>query len=199
MKLTTGAIRALAKGAKMGNEDINAVDNDGTELMAGQVQCEDDKFMRKLMDLDEFQPVLRVTKMDWLGNWGGSVPTIRWYVTDRDEEDDDDDYDDKREDDMVMFISHRTFPIAKNFFKKWGDNKRGKLGVGRRFVLLDYTTVFQTKDKFHDKDEPVIMVERIRCEPKAKIQGNMLNWLRRNKTADELKYKVCAEREISKK
>lgn len=197
MKLTSGALRALARGAKIGSEDINAVDDDGTELMAGQVQCEDDKFMRNLMDLDEFQPVLRVTKMDWLGNWGG-LPTIRWYVTDRDEEDDDDD-EENREEDMVMFISHRTFPIANNFFKKWGDSKRGKLGVGRRFVLVDYTTVFQTKDKFHDKDEAVIMVERIRCEPRAKIQGNMLNWLRRNKTEEELKYKVCAEREKSKK
>ena len=89
-----------------------------------------------------------------------------------------------------MFISHRTMDIAKDFFKKWGDSKRGKLGVGRRFMLIDYTTVFEHKDKFHDKDGPVIRVERVRCEPRKKIQGNMLNWLRRNKTEEQLKHKV---------
>ena len=138
--------------------------------------------MREMMDLDEYQPVLRVTKMDWLGNWG-RVPTIRWYVTDRDEEDDD--VDEQVGGEMVMFISHRTFSIARNFFKKWGDNKTGKLGVGKRFMLVDYTTVFEPKNKFHDKDEPVLLVERIRCEPKPKIQGSMLAWLRRNKPTNK--------------
>lgn len=183
MKLTKGAIKALELGAKKGDEDINAVAEDGKELMAGQVCCEDDRQLREIMDLDEFQPVLRVTRMEWLGNWG-CVPTIRWHVTDRDEEDDEDNEDNDKEQaegDMVMFISHRSFDIAKNFFKKWGDNKKGKLGVGKRFMLVDYTTVFEHKNKFHDKDEPVIMVERIRCEPKPKIQGSMLAWLRRNK------------------
>ena len=188
MKLTKGAIKALARGAEKGDGDINAIAEDGKELMAGQVCCEDDRQLREIMDLDEYQPVLRVTKMDWLGNWG-CVPTIRWYVTDRDEEDDDDD-DEQAGGEMVMFISHRSFSIAKNFFKKWGDNKKGKLGVGKRFVLVDYTTVFEPKDKFHDKDEPVIRVERIRCEPKSHRQSSMLAWLRKNKTEKELAYKV---------
>ena len=187
MKLTKGAIAALKLGAAKGDGDINAVLADGKELMAGQVCCEDDKEMREMMDLDEYQPWLRVTRMEWLGFWG-CVPTIRWHVTDRDEEDDDDDKE--TEDEMVMFISHRTFDIAKNFFKKWGDTKRGKLGVGKRFMLVDYTTVFEPRNKFHDKDEAVIMVERIRCEPNPKRQTSMLAWLRRNKTEAELEYKV---------
>ena len=178
MKITKGAIKALKLGAGKGDEDINAVAEDGKEFMAGQVCCEDDEQLREIMDLEEYQPVLRVTSMDWLGNWG-CVPTIRWHVTDRDEEDDEDGEEEAQE--MVMFISHRSFKIAKSFFKKWGDSKKGKLGVGARFVLVDYTTVFEPKNKFHDKDEAVIMVERIRCEPKPKKQSSMLAWLRRNK------------------
>lgn len=184
MKLTTGAIKALGLGAKKGNEDINAVLEDGAELMAGQVCCEDDQELREMMDLDEYQPVLRVTRVDWLGFWG-CVPTIRWYVTDREEDD-----DDKEPEEMVMLISHRSFKIARSFFKKWGDPKKGKLGVGARFMLVDYTTVFESKGKFHDKDEPVLMVERVRCEPKPRRQTSMLAWLRRNKTEAELEYKV---------
>ena len=157
--------------------------------MAGQVCCEDDAHLREIMDLDEYQPVLRVTKIEWLGFWG-CVPTIKWHVTDRDEEDDEDEDEGDAGGDMVMFISHRNMKIAKNFFKKWGDPKRGKLGVGARFMLVDYTTVFEPKDKFHDKDEPVLRVERIRCEPKSHRQTSMLAWLRRNKTERELEYKV---------
>ena len=192
MKLTSGAIKALARGAGKGDEDVNAVTEDGKELMAGQVCCEDDEELREMMDLDEYQPVLRVTKMEWLGFWG-CVPTIKWHVTDRDEEDDGDDDEEDGGDgdtDMVMFTSHRSFKIAKNFFKKWGDPKRGKLGVGARFMLVDYTTAFEPKDKFHDKDGPVLRVERIRCEPKTHRQSSMLAWLRRNKMEKELEFKV---------
>ena len=51
MKLTKGAIRALAQGARKGDEDINAVLADGREMMAGQVCCEDDSELREIMDL----------------------------------------------------------------------------------------------------------------------------------------------------
>ena len=60
---------------------------------------------------------------------------------------------------------------------------------GSRFMLVDYTTRIEPKDKFNEKGGPVLRVERIRCEPKKHRQSSMLAWLRRNKTDSELEYK----------
>ena len=140
----------------------------GEERWAGQIVWKDDKALRIGMAHTECRPVLQVVKKEWLGNWG-IVPTIRYHVTDKEE----------GGQEMIMFTSHRTFDIAKYFAKKWGDNR---LGVGRKFQLVDYTTGISQKSKFMPKTGPVIRVERIRCEPKPQHQTKLLAFLRKNET-----------------
>ena len=172
MKLTEGAIKALGRGGVKNDQEINAVTDDGTEWEAAQVIWKEDDKMRKAMasETPEYKPVLQVEERIWLGFWG-VVPTIKFIVTDG-------------EDRMVMLTSHRTFAIAKSFMRRWGDGSKGKLGVGSRFQLLDYTTTWETKGKNHDKDEACIMVETVKVEPKPKKpkhQTKMLSFLRKNR------------------
>ena len=158
MQLTSGAIKALIRGAEKGDQEINAVTEDGVEWDAPQIVWEDD-YMRKAMEQPEYNPVLEVTKREWLGFWS-IIPTIRYTVTDSED----------KEDEMVMFISHRTYKLAKSFMRKWGDGK-GKLGVGSRFRLMDYTTTVEVDNHFvNHKDTPCIKVESVRCEPNSTRQ-----------------------------
>lgn len=171
MKLTEGAVKALRRGAVKNDLEINAVTDDGTEWEAGQVIYKDDPKLRKAMksETPEYNPVLQVEERLWLGFWG-VVPTIKFVVTDG-------------EDKIVMYASHRTFAIAKSFMRRWGDGGKGKLGVGMRFQLLDYTTQWEKKGRNHDEDEACIMVETVRAEPKPgkpKMQTKMLSFLRKN-------------------
>jgi hypothetical protein len=165
MRLTKGAIEALTQGAWVEDEEVTAV-VDGEERWAGQIVWKDDKATRIGMAHTEYRPVLRVVKKEWLGNWG-IAPTIKFHVTDDEEEGEE----------MVMIASHRTFDIAKYFAKKWGDNR---LGVGRRFQLVDYTTRVCQAGKLMAEAGPIICAERIRCEPKSQHQTKLLSFLRKN-------------------
>ena len=168
MQLTPGAIKALVAGAKASDPDINAIDASGKEFFAPQVCCEDDKQMRALMDIEEFNPVLQVVRTEWHGFYG-VVPCIKIYVKDDSEEE------------MLMMASYRRKDIAKKFHKQWGSGATKKLAPGTRFRLLDYTTRVNTKNRYTEKEEPVILVETIRLEPKPTLQAKLTSFLAKNK------------------
>ena len=48
-------------------EDYTAVDGNGKKYVAGLVVAEDDKELRKVLGIDEFHPVLEVTKVEFHG------------------------------------------------------------------------------------------------------------------------------------
>jgi len=154
MQLTAGAVPCLRRGAHIGSADINAVDDiSGIEYSAAQVQCEDDKKMRKLLQLIEFQPVLLVHSATWLGTFG-KYPAIRFIVKDGDG------------DAMDMFISYRIPSSLKFIFSKNGPFHTGRLNAGKKFRLLDYTTIMH-----RNKDGsvvPRILLEKLRTEPRIK-------------------------------
>jgi hypothetical protein len=60
MQLTAGAVSMLVNGAHSDSQDINALSPSGKQFYSGLVQCEDDKDLRKCMDLEEFSPILQV-------------------------------------------------------------------------------------------------------------------------------------------
>ena len=70
--------------------------------------------MRKLLQLNKFQPVLQVQSATWLGAFG-KYPAIRFMVMDGDG------------DSMAMFVSYRIPSSLKLIFSK----------NGARFVLAD--------------------------------------------------------------
>lgn len=152
MLLTHAAISFLRGGAHSGSEDINAVDDtQGIEYSAAQVQCEDDKKMRKLLQLNEFQPVLQVHSATWLGTFG-KYPAIRFIVLDG------------NGDSMAMFVSYRLPSSLKFIFSKNGPFRTGRLNSGKKFRLLDYTTIIhRNKD---GSTESRILFEKIRTEPR---------------------------------
>jgi hypothetical protein len=152
MQPTPAAVSFLRCGAQSGSEDINAVDGSiGIEYSAAQVQCEDDKQMRKLLKLNEFQPVLQVHSATWLGTFG-KYPAIRFIVMDGDG------------DSMAMFVSYRLPGSLKFIFSKNGPFRTGRLNAGKKFRLLDYTTIIhRNKD---GSTEPRVLFEKIRTEPR---------------------------------
>jgi len=154
MQLTSGAVPCLRRGAHVGSEDINAVDEVlGIEYSAAQVQCEDDKKIRKLLQLVEFQPVLQVHSATWLGTFG-KYPAICFIVKDGDG------------DLMDMYISYRLSCSLKFIYSKNGPFHTGRLNAGKKFRLLDYTTIMH-----RNKDgtvEPRILLEKLRTEPRIK-------------------------------
>ena len=170
MKLTSGAVKALIRGARCGNMDINAVMEDGTEKEAGQICCEDDAIIRKAMGLDEYNPILEVVRSEWLGKWLCPTPVMKFYCTNM-----------QGEDEICVMVAQRCkFRFAKNLHRKGGPIQTGRLNVGRRFQLVDYTTDVAKKGKFHSKEEPVVRMERIRCEPVSMMQKKMKEFLKTN-------------------
>jgi hypothetical protein len=153
MQLTSCAVFCLRRGAEVGSEDVNAVDIHGIEFFAAQVQCEDDKQLRKSLLLQEFQPVLQIHSVTWLGTFG-KYPSLRFIVIDGDG------------DSMAMYMSHRIPHTLKSIFSKAGPFSTGRLNSGKRFRLLDYTTILH-----RNKDgtiEPRILIEKLRTQPRSK-------------------------------
>ena len=58
MKLTTGAVECLSRGAAHDNPDANAVGQNGDLFEAGQMVTEGDAELRRSLDIDEYHPVL---------------------------------------------------------------------------------------------------------------------------------------------
>lgn len=171
MILSNGAIDSLTRGARKGDIEVNALSKDGETFYAGQVCCEVDGVERKSVDYDEFTPNLEIKEVVWTQKIVGNVPMKTWLVTD----------DSDSDNQMVMIHSKRSKQIAKNFLKKWGQSgKDCKLGSGRRFTLVDYTTAMEPPGPMFDDWTPVIRVERIRMEPKSRKQKKMLEFLRKN-------------------
>ena len=170
MSLTDGAVRALKRGANCGSDDFNAIMDNGDKREAGQVCMEDDDEMRRRMGFDEFQPVLEVKRTVWLGRWLRPHPVIKYYCSDGGDDDI-----------CVMASPRKNFLFAKKFYSKSGPHQKGQMNVGRRFKLLDYTTGLEPRDgKFHDVDEEVVHVEKIRSMPRAKRQSKILKFLASN-------------------
>ena len=101
----------------------------------------------------EYQPVLEVEQMHWLGTRRG-LPVIRLVVTDGVQS-------------MEMRPSLRSEYVQRHNFKKLGHLFREKLNVGKRFTLLEYTTdVIQCS--ITSNPIPTIFYEDIRAEPQRK-------------------------------
>ena len=152
MQLTPAAASFLRGRSLCGSDDINAVDNSlGIEFSAAQVQCKDDKRMRRLLQLYEFQPVLQVHSATWLGTFG-KYPSIRFIVMDG------------NGDSMVMFVSYRLPGALKYIFSKKGPFRTGRLNKGKKFRPLDYTTIIHRNND--GSTESCILVEKIHTKPR---------------------------------
>ena len=168
MKLTAGSVKALKRGACLGTDDINAVTDDGVRHEAGQICSEDDKIMRGTMGYDEFRPVLEVRRTEWFGRNLGPCPNIKFWCVDTEE---------GGEEICVMASPRMKFKFAKKFYSKTGPFNTGRLKVGRRFQLLDYTTKVVMKDRIHDGREPIVLVEKMRCAPIRRMQTKLRAFL----------------------
>ena len=150
MIVTNYAVEYLVAGAEMANMDINAVDSTGVEYDAGQVCTEDDHVMRKQLSLNEYQPTLEVSELTWHGTFF-RYPNLTIMVTDGKLQ-------------MMLRPSFRKKEFAKVFYAKQGHIYTGRMNVGMRIRLLDYTTsIWMSKDGV---THPCIFVEKIRPEPK---------------------------------
>jgi len=150
MIVTTHAVEYLISGAQIANNDINAVDSTGVEFDAGQICTEDDHVMRKLIALNEYQPTLEVKELTWHGTFY-RYPNLTIMVTDGLTS-------------MLLRPSFRKSEFSKAFFAKRGALYTGRMNVGTRIKLLDYTTSIWV-----DREgitHPCIFVEKIKAEPK---------------------------------
>jgi hypothetical protein len=155
MQLTTGAIQALVDGAKSDCLDINAITTNVhvQKFYACQYIWEEEQFQHLRQPFPEFQPVLEVEQIHWLGTRKG-IPVIRLVVTDGLQS-------------MEMRPSLRSDYVKKRNFKKMGHLFRGKLNVGKRFTLLEYTT--DVTECAHTLNRiPTIFYEDIRAAPQKK-------------------------------
>ena len=128
MHLTIGAVAALIDGATSDCLDINAITvaNHNDKFYACQYIWEEEQFQHLRQPFPEYRPVLEVQKIHWLGTHGG-IPIIRLVVTDGLQS-------------MEMRPSLRSEYVKRRNYKKTGHLFRGKLNVGKRFTLLEYTT-----------------------------------------------------------
>ena len=160
MKLSKGAVAALTRGAQTGDETVNAVMDDGTQQPAGQRLCSKDpelKEVRKTIKRNECHPVLEITRTEWCGNWSlRKYPVIKCTCTDA-----------GKSEEITIMASWKDKAVhAKRIYSKSGPHHKGGLNVGRKIQLIEYTTEMSGVDKrFHHKDEPLVLMERIRCEP----------------------------------
>jgi hypothetical protein len=152
MKITEGAILMLEEGAACDILDINAIRNQ-TKYYACQFIWEEEQFKHMRQPFPEFQPVLEVQQIQWLGTQKG-VPLIRLVVTDGVRS-------------MEMRPSLRTEYVQRRNFKKTGHLFSGKLNVGKRFTLLEYTTD-KMKCPVTQRNSPTIFYENIRAQPQKK-------------------------------
>ena len=59
MKLTSGAVECLSRGAAHDDPDVNAVGPNGDLFEAGQMVTEGDAELRRSLDIDEHRPATR--------------------------------------------------------------------------------------------------------------------------------------------
>ena len=155
MKLSTGSIAHLKRGAEHKSLDYNGVDEKGNLFDAGQIQSEGDEDIRYRLGLNELQPVLQVVSCEWHGTYDSKFVIT---VTDGNDE-------------MYMMPCRRDISIRSRFMKQWGMGTQCKLSPGTRFKLLDYTTEKTSLPNTDNPllEHPVIRVEKIRLEPKSRV------------------------------
>lgn len=191
MMLTHGAIKALTNGAEHPDIAINAI-VDGVPKDAGQICAEEDGLVRhKQIDYDEYQPVLQVKDVIWTKQMKFATPMKHWIVTD----------DEDGDNAMVMLASTRKDGkdgTYRKFMKTWGQSgKNCKLGKGRRFKLLTYTTKMTREGSLFNDPVPVIHVENIRVEPKSRKQKKIYDFIKKNNipeansSDEEVPTKLC--------
>ena len=155
MLLTNGAVAALIEDATCDCLDVNAItkNKEYEKFYACQFIWEEEQFQHLRQPFPEYQPVLEVQELYWLGTWRG-IPVIRLVVTDGLHS-------------MEMRPSLRSDYVQRRNFKKQGHLFRGKLNVGKRFTLLEYTTdVVECGNT--SSAIPTIYFEELRAEPQKK-------------------------------
>jgi hypothetical protein len=157
MHLTSDAVGALTKGAEADCLDINAITTTGGEssrkFYACQYIWEEEQFQHLRQPFPEYQPVLEVQQIHWLGT-RRRIPVIRLVVTDGVQS-------------MEMRPSLRSEYVQRRNFKKLGHLFRGKLNVGKRFTLLEYTTDM-IECSLTLNSIPTIFYEDTRAQPQRK-------------------------------
>jgi hypothetical protein len=150
MIVTSNAIEYLIRGSEVANEDINAINADCVEFDAGQICTEDDNDMRQLLQLNEYQPILKISELTWNGTYS-KYPNLTIMVTDGITQ-------------MMLRPSFRKAQFPKTFYGKKSPLYTGRMNVGRRLKLLDYTTSIWVDKKVIG--HPCIFIEKMRAEPK---------------------------------
>ena len=154
-QLLLRAIAALIEGANCDCLDINAITKsiEYQKYYACQFIWEEEQFQHLWQPFPEYKPVLEVQELHWLGTQRG-IPVIRLVVTDGLQS-------------MEMRPSLRSDYVQRRNFKRQGHLFRGKLNVGKRFTLLEYTTdVVACGSTSHSI--PTIFFEELRAEPQKK-------------------------------
>ena len=156
MHLTMGAVSALVDGAQSDCLDINAITSikgQSNKFYACQFIWEEKQFQHLRQPFPEYQPILEVEQIHWLGSRGG-IPAIRLVVTDGVSS-------------MEMRPSLRSDYVQRRVFKKSSHLFSGKLNVGKRFILLEYTTDV-IECAVTKNSTPTIFYEDVRAEPQKK-------------------------------
>lgn len=159
MIVTPHAVKYLIGGAEAYNNDINAIDGEGVQFYAGQICTEDDQAMRTLLVLNEYKPVLEICELTWHGTYS-KYPTLTIKVTDGVST-------------MLLRSSYRKPAFDKRFFSKRSPLYSGKMNLGMKIRLMDYSTSIWVDRK--GVAHPCIFVEKLMAEPKRK--GRVCNSL----------------------
>ena len=165
MKLTQGAVKALKMGAHS-RHDVNAITC--REHIAGQL---DPSVRPFLQEDDEFKPVLEVKRTEWFGKNLRTFPMVKFWCVDEAD----------GEEICVMASPREKGRFAKRFFSKGGPFHNGRMKIGRRFMLIDYTTTVVPKDRVHNGVDEIVHLERMRSIPVPKKQSLLTKWIAANK------------------
>jgi hypothetical protein len=154
MIVTPHAVKNLIRGAEACNNDIKAIDKDKVQYDAGQICTKDDQAMRELLVLNEYKPVLEIWELTWHGTYS-KYPTLTIKVTDGVST-------------MLLRSSYRKPAFHKRFFSKRSPLYSGKMNLGMRIRLMDYSTSIWVDRK--GGTYPCIFVEKMTAEPKRKCK-----------------------------
>jgi hypothetical protein len=157
MIVTPHAVKNLIRGAEAYNNDSSAKDEDDVQYDAGQICTKDDQAMRELLVLNEYKPVLEICKLTWHGTYS-KYPTLTIKVTDGVST-------------MLLRSSYQKPAFHKRFFSKWSPLYSGKINLGTRIRLMDYSTSIWVDRK--GGAHPCIFVEKMTAKPKRNCKKQM--------------------------
>jgi hypothetical protein len=157
MIVTPHAVKNLVRGAEAYNNDINAIDEDDVQYDAGQICTEDDQAMLELLWLNEYKLVLEIYELTWYGTYS-KYPTLTVQVTDGVLT-------------MLLRSSYRKPAFHKRLFSKRSPLYSGKMNLGMRIRLMDYSTSIWVDRK--GCAHPCIFVEQMTAKPKRNCKKQM--------------------------